>query len=141
MPVLLQHHILDSKARNRTKGPLSLNLQQHILDSKTLNRIKNPLSFKCNLQQHILDSKTQNRFSGPLSSNQQLLTSAPDVSVALPERGRLTPDQAIYIFLQKETKSSRTAALLAAKYGVTPKAIHDIWRHRTWAHNTWPHWT
>ena len=69
------------------------------------------------------------------------LSAQPEVPTAVPERGRLTPDQAIYIFLQKETKSSRTAALLAAEYGVTPKAIRDIWSHRTWAHSTRPHWT
>ena len=69
------------------------------------------------------------------------LSAQREVPTVVPERGRLTPDQAIYIFMQKETKSSRTAALLAAKYGVTPKAIRDIWSHRTWAHNTRPHWT
>jgi len=63
------------------------------------------------------------------------------VPTAVPQRVRLTPDQAICIFRQQETKNSRTAALLAAEYGVTPKAIRDIWIHRTWAHDTRPHWT
>jgi hypothetical protein len=59
----------------------------------------------------------------------------------VPERVRLSPDQAIYIFQQRSTKTSRTAALLSAKFGITPKAIRDIWSGRSWADDTRPFWT
>ena len=59
----------------------------------------------------------------------------------VPERVRLSPDQAIYIFQQRSTKTSRTAALLSAKFGITPKAIRDIWSGRSWADDTGPFWT
>jgi len=56
------------------------------------------------------------------------------------DRARLTPDQAIDIFKMKRTKTARTASLLATKYGVTPKAIRDIWRRKSWSQETRPHW-
>lgn len=57
------------------------------------------------------------------------------------ERIRLTPDQAIHIFKLRTTKTARTAALLSAKYGLTPKAIRDIWTRKSWAQDTRPFWT
>jgi hypothetical protein len=65
-------------------------------------------------------------------------TELPEV---VPERVRLSPDQAIYIFQLRSTKTSRTAALLSAKFGITPKAIRDIWTRRSWADDTRPFWT
>ena len=59
----------------------------------------------------------------------------------VPERVRLSPDQAIYIFQLRSTRTSRTAALLSAKFGITPKAIRDIWTRRSWADDTRPFWT
>jgi len=57
------------------------------------------------------------------------------------ERTRLTADQAISIFNQRRTKTSRTAALLAAKYSISSKAIRDIWTLKSWATETRPHWS
>ena len=65
-------------------------------------------------------------------------TELPEV---VPERVRWRPDQAIYIFQLRSTKTSRTAALLSAKFGITPKAICDIWTQRSWADDTRPFWT
>ena len=65
----------------------------------------------------------------------------PELLGVVPERVRLSPDQVIYIFQQRSAKTSRTAALLSAKFGVTPKAIRDIWTGRSWAHDTRPFWT
>ena len=59
----------------------------------------------------------------------------------VPERVRLGPDQAIYIFKQREAKTARTAALLSAEYGVSSKAIRDIWTRKSWAEDTRPYWT
>jgi len=64
-----------------------------------------------------------------------------EVPEIVPERTRLSADQAICIFHQRGTKTSRTAALLSAEYGITPKAIRDIWTRKSWAHETRPHWT
>jgi len=59
---------------------------------------------------------------------------------AVPERARLTPEQAIDIFKIRRTKTARTASLLATKYGISPKAIRDIWTCKSWAQDTRPHW-
>ena len=52
------------------------------------------------------------------------------------DRVKLRPEQAIYIFQQRSIKTSRTAALLSAKFGITSKAIRDIWKQRSWADET-----
>jgi len=57
------------------------------------------------------------------------------------ERIRLTPDQAIHIFLLGRTKTAGTAAELARKYGISAKAIRDIWTKKSWAQDTRLHWT
>jgi len=59
---------------------------------------------------------------------------------AVPERARLTKEQAIDIFKIRRTKTARTAGLLATKYGISPKAIRDIWTRKSWAEETRPHW-
>jgi len=54
-------------------------------------------------------------------------------------RVRLTPALGIHIFNQGKTRTKRTAALLSAEFGVSAKAIRDIWTTRTWARVTHPH--
>ena len=61
-------------------------------------------------------------------------------SEAVPDRARLTPEQAIDIFRMGRTKTARTAGILATKYGISPKAIRDIWTRKSWAQDTRPHW-
>ena len=56
-------------------------------------------------------------------------------------RARLSPHQAIRIFMLRRTKTKYTAAMLAAKYGITPKAIRDIWTRKSWVRDTRPYWT
>jgi len=56
-------------------------------------------------------------------------------------RVRLTPTLAIHIFHQGKTKTKHSAALLSAEFGVSAKAIRDIWTKRSWASETRPHWT
>jgi len=51
------------------------------------------------------------------------------VSKLQPNRGRqcmLTAEQAVHMFNLQSTKASATADQLAHKYGVSPRAIHDI---------------
>jgi len=57
------------------------------------------------------------------------------------ERIRLTPALAVHIFNHGKTKTKHSAALLSAEFGVSPKAIRDIWTKRSWASETRPHWT
>lgn len=57
------------------------------------------------------------------------------------ERVKLTLDQAIHIFKLGRTKTARTAAQLATEYGITPKAIRDIWTKKSWAQDTRPYWS
>ena len=70
--------------------------------------------------------------------------------VMLPETkeqgGRLcaiSPQDALSIFLaakHNRTKYDRLANRLAEEYGITSKAVRDIWSLRTWARITRPHW-
>jgi len=52
------------------------------------------------------------------------------------DRVKLRPEQAIYIFQQRSIKTLRTAALLSDKFGITSKAIRDIWTQRSWSDET-----
>ena len=70
----------------------------------------------------------------------------PAVTVACSASGhgnriRLTPELARHIYNLKRTKTAGTAALLATKYGISAKAIRDIWTRKSWAKDTRPHWT
>ena len=56
-------------------------------------------------------------------------------------RFKLTSEQAIHIFTHKINKTARTASLLSVKYGISPKAIRDIWTLKSWAQETRPFWT
>jgi len=56
-------------------------------------------------------------------------------------RFKLTAEQAIHIFTHKINKTARTASLLSVKYGISPKAIRDIWTLKSWAQETRPFWT
>jgi len=55
----------------------------------------------------------------------------------------LDENSAIAIFLSKANHTARdsTSALLAARYGITMKAVRDVWNLRTWAWATMAHWS
>ena len=53
----------------------------------------------------------------------------------------LTADLAAAIYRAKETKTRYDSALLAARFGITAKAIRDIWNRRTWPQATMHLWT
>ena len=50
-------------------------------------------------------------------------------------RARITASDAISIFKLKGPSSSAT--IVARKYGMSEKAIRDVWKGRTWARETW----
>jgi hypothetical protein len=55
----------------------------------------------------------------------------------------ISPQDALSIFLaakHNRTKYDRLANRLAEEYGITSKAVRDIWSLRTWARITRPHW-
>ena len=56
---------------------------------------------------------------------------------------KLTVDEAIEIFLSRKSSSARdgASAALAQQYGITMKAVRDVWNLRTWAWDTQPFWT
>jgi len=56
-------------------------------------------------------------------------------------RGKLTSTDAVVIYKMKLHKTSKTAAGMATKYSITPKAVRDIWTHVTWTQQTKPFWT
>ena len=59
-----------------------------------------------------------------------------------PTRQRLAHEEAVAIYLAKlGPKSSKTAARLAAEFGITAKAVRDVWRRQTWADQTRCVWT
>ena len=49
-----------------------------------------------------------------------------------------SPEKAVAIFQARVYRSSNRAlgSQLARQYGVTPKAVRDIWLMRTWMHAT-----
>jgi len=49
--------------------------------------------------------------------------------------------QVVDIFKHKAIKNDFTSSILAAKYGVRPGAIRDIWNFKTWVQQTSPYWT
>jgi len=55
--------------------------------------------------------------------------------------GRLTWADAVVIFKMKRHKTPRTAARLATRYRITPKAVRDVWTYKTWTVATKPLWT
>jgi len=62
-------------------------------------------------------------------------------SPAAVRKGRLTATDAARIFKAKLKRTSRTSAQLAEEYGVTSKAIRDVWSLKTWVVFTRPYWT
>jgi len=55
----------------------------------------------------------------------------------------LDAEAAIIIYRAKERHTPRdnTSSALAEEYGITMKAVRDIWNLRTWAWTTMPYWT
>lgn len=58
----------------------------------------------------------------------------------------ISANSAVLIYLAKKkgqasSRGHRLAARLAERFGITPKAIRDIWTLRSWATTTRPHWT
>ena len=51
--------------------------------------------------------------------------------------------QAIEIFLAKASRKAcdTTSRMLAEEYGITMKAVRDIWNFRTWKWETMPYWS
>ena len=55
----------------------------------------------------------------------------------------ITADDARTIFISKkyQTKRDGLACTMARQFGITPKAVRDIWNLRTWRKETEPHWS
>jgi hypothetical protein len=53
----------------------------------------------------------------------------------LKPQARLTHDEVVEIFMSRATKQS--ASQVCMRFGVSEKAIRDIWTGRTWAKETW----
>ena len=54
-----------------------------------------------------------------------------------PARQRLTHEEAVAIYLARlGPKSCKTAARMAAEFGITAKAVRDVWTGKTWAEQT-----
>jgi hypothetical protein len=57
----------------------------------------------------------------------------------------ITAEAARFIFQAKHSKGrhkqDKLATRLAAEYGISPKAVRDIWCLRTWTQETRPFWT
>jgi hypothetical protein len=85
--------------------------------------------------------------AAPKNGQQPGITSENQIKNALPDRGSrivrphaiLTSEQAIAIFKLKLSPSGRTrpcASAVCSVYGVSEKAIRDIWKGRTWFEET-----
>ena len=65
---------------------------------------------------------------------------SPDES--LPTRWReITEDEAIEIFQAKMNRTGADSTRLALRYGITAKAVRDVWVMRSWITTTMPFWT
>jgi hypothetical protein len=58
----------------------------------------------------------------------------------------ISEEEAVIIFLAGSRHSSsggrgKLSARLSKEFGITTKAVRDIWNLRTWARATRPHWT
>mgnify|MGYP000716238682 CR=1 FL=1 len=55
----------------------------------------------------------------------------------------INASQAIEIFLAKARRKARDPAsrMLAEEYGISMKAVRDIWNFRTWKWETMPYWS
>ena len=71
-----------------------------------------------------------------LQATHVALAAASTHTPAQSERFRLTPDQAIRIFQMRRTKTAGTASVLALEFGISAKAIRDIWTRKSWAADT-----
>ena len=54
---------------------------------------------------------------------------------------KINSSAAVTIFLAKSAERDGTSAKLAVEYGITQKAVRDIWNLRTWVAATQPVWT
>ena len=59
---------------------------------------------------------------------------------------RISTDDTIAVFTAKSSKATRAdhpslSDYLGRKYGISPKAVRDIWNLRTWWTVTWPFWS
>eukprot|EP00960_Hanusia_phi_P043531 756104-Hanusia_phi.AAC.1 len=60
------------------------------------------------------------------------------------QKALLTPDTALEIYSLKGFQSNSKAAesvAIAARFGVSAKAVRDIWDKKSWVHATMPRWT
>jgi hypothetical protein len=64
-------------------------------------------------------------------------------AVAAKRASKLTAETAIEIFVARASSSARdgASATLARRYGITMKAVRDVWNLRTWVQDTKPFWT
>jgi hypothetical protein len=65
------------------------------------------------------------------------------ISSAFMSVSTIDAQDAIAIFRAKELRMprDRTSAVLSEQYGITMKAVRDVWNLRTWAWSTMPFWT
>ena len=94
-----------------------------------------------------LSVRTMNTFSGSAATSQQAQGPAAG-GQGRPARRRfratLTKEQAALIYALRPpdkddpnpSKLAGNSQLLAKKFGVSPKAVRDVWNRRTWAHAT-----
>ncbi|EKX31074.1 hypothetical protein GUITHDRAFT_122722 [Guillardia theta CCMP2712] len=59
-------------------------------------------------------------------------------------RNVINDELALYIFACRPIEKAKpivSSSILALRFGITPKAIRDIWRRRTWVRATLQDWT
>lgn len=68
--------------------------------------------------------------------------SASHGSHARPIKNKITAEEAVLIFQERKNRKNRdqSALTLSLQYGLTSKAISDIWNLRTWRKATRPYW-
>ena len=98
-------------------------------------------------QRCVSDSQHSAPFEGLATINMPTTANASESSWhAVSERKLLDTSDVVMIFLAKRAGyagffGKRLAKKLAKEYGVTPKAVRDIWNLRTWKLVTEPFWS
>lgn len=75
----------------------------------------------------------------------QLTVAINNVDTVVPQQDppgarKLTAAHAVDIYLRKNERAPTLSKELAQQYGVTTKAIRDVWARRTWMNETMPYW-
>jgi len=90
----------------------------------------------------VADADEEDEGEGEGSSESNSTPRARGAPLHAHVRGKLTSHHAVAIFLVKlrPKQGPKAAEKLALEFGVTAKAIRDVWARKSWVNHTMPYW-